>query len=49
MAEVLKVFTIKVVGRVQRVGYRRYIIDLAQEIGLAGYVRNEKRIQDDTR
>jgi acylphosphatase len=29
-------------GRVQRVGYRRYLLDIAQEQGLAGYVRNEK-------
>lgn len=27
-------------GRVQRVGYRRYALDLAQEFGLRGYVKN---------
>lgn len=27
-------------GRVQRVGYRRYVLDLAQELGVSGYVRN---------
>jgi len=30
-----------VAGRLQRVGYRRYVLDLAQEEGLAGYVKNE--------
>lgn len=32
----------KVVGRVQRVGYRRHVLELGQELELAGYVRNEK-------
>jgi acylphosphatase len=32
----------KVFGRVQRVGYRRHVLDSAQELGLSGYVRNEK-------
>ena len=27
-------------GRVQRVGYRRFILDLAQELGVSGYVKN---------
>ena len=27
-------------GRVQRVGYRRYVLDLAQELGVTGYVKN---------
>ncbi|MCX8204971.1 MAG: acylphosphatase [Candidatus Nezhaarchaeota archaeon] len=27
-------------GRVQRVGFRRYVLDLAQELGLSGYVKN---------
>ncbi|MCX8205278.1 MAG: acylphosphatase [Candidatus Nezhaarchaeota archaeon] len=27
-------------GRVQRVGFRRYALDLAQELGLSGYVKN---------
>jgi acylphosphatase len=39
---VVKAEKLTVTGRVQRVGYRRYILDLAQEKGLAGYVRNEK-------
>ena len=28
-------------GRVQRVGFRRYALELAQELGLAGWIRNE--------
>ncbi len=31
----------RVYGRVQRVGYRRFILDSAQELGLSGYVKNE--------
>ena len=31
---------IRIFGRVQRVGYRRFVIDEAQGLGLAGYVRN---------
>jgi acylphosphatase/archaellum component FlaC len=27
-------------GRVQRVGFRRYALDLAQDLGLGGYVKN---------
>jgi hydrogenase maturation factor HypF (carbamoyltransferase family) len=27
-------------GRAQRVGYRRYVLDLAQELGVTGYVKN---------
>ncbi len=34
-----KVVTVK--GRVQRVGYRRYVLDAAQEEGVAGYVRDQ--------
>jgi len=33
---------VKVYGRVQRVGYRRFILDSAQELGLSGYVKNER-------
>jgi len=33
---------VRVVGRVQRVGYRRFVLDAAQEIGVSGYVRNER-------
>jgi acylphosphatase len=38
----LKAFLVRVFGRVQRVGYRRFVLDSAQELGLSGYVRNEK-------
>jgi len=31
---------LRVLGRVQRVGYRRYALELAQELGLAGYAKN---------
>ncbi len=36
----MKAFRVRVRGRVQRVGYRRFIVDEAQGLGLAGYVRN---------
>jgi len=36
-----KASKLQVIGRLQRVGYRRYVLDLAQEEGLAGYVKNE--------
>ena len=32
----------RVYGRVQRVGYRRFVLDSAQELGISGYVKNEK-------
>jgi acylphosphatase len=38
----LKASLVRVFGRVQRVGYRRFVLDSAQELGLSGYVRNEK-------
>jgi acylphosphatase len=38
----VKASLVKVFGRVQRVGYRRYVLDSAQELDLSGYVRNEK-------
>ena len=38
----LKAFQVRVYGRVQRVGYRRFILDSAQELGLSGYVKNER-------
>jgi len=38
----LKAFQVRVYGRVQRVGYRRFVLDSAQELGLSGYVKNEK-------
>ena len=36
-----KAFTVRVEGRVQRIGYRRFILDAAQESGVSGYVKNE--------
>ncbi len=36
----VKAVRARVAGRVQRVGYRRYILDVAQELGLSGYVQN---------
>lgn len=30
----------RVYGRVQRVGFRRYVLDLAQDLNLSGYVKN---------
>ncbi len=36
----LRAFTIRVLGGVQRVGYRRYVLELAQELGVSGYVEN---------
>lgn len=37
-----KAFIIRVHGRVQSVGYRRFILDTAQEMGLQGYITNEE-------
>jgi acylphosphatase len=37
-----KAMVIKVDGRVQRTGYRRFVLDTAQEIGISGYVKNER-------
>jgi len=37
-----KAIIIRVGGRVQRVGYRRFVLDTAQETGVSGYVRNER-------
>ena len=36
----MKAYEVSVRGRVQRVGYRRYLLDAAQELGLSGYVEN---------
>ena len=36
----LKAYLLYVYGRVQRVGFRRYVLDLAQDFGLTGYVKN---------
>lgn len=38
----MKAYNIIVKGRVQRVGYRRYLLDIAQELGLMGYVKNRE-------
>jgi len=38
----LKAFQVRVYGRVQRVGYRGFVLDSAQELGLSGHVKNEK-------
>jgi acylphosphatase len=37
-----KAYRLTVSGRVQRVGYRKFVLDLAQEERLAGYARNER-------
>lgn len=36
----VKAVLVRVRGRVQRIGYRRYVLDVAQELGLTGYVKN---------
>lgn len=36
-----KAYEIKVSGMVQRIGYRRFVLENAQELGLKGFVRNE--------
>jgi len=38
----MKAFVVRVYGRVQRVGFRRFVQELGQELGLAGYVKNER-------
>jgi len=38
----MRAFLARVCGRVQRVGYRRFVLDSAQELGVAGYVKNER-------
>ena len=37
----MKAYEVNVRGKVQRVGYRRYLLDAAQELGLSGYVENK--------
>lgn len=37
----LKAYNITVTGKVQRVGYRRYILDLAQKLNLKGHIKNQ--------
>ena len=36
----LEAYSLRVYGRVQRVGFRRYVLDLAQDLGLIGYAKN---------
>lgn len=38
----LRAVLARVCGRVQRIGYRRFVLDSAQELGLSGYVKNER-------
>jgi acylphosphatase len=38
----MKCLEIKVVGRVQGVGYRYFIKEKAKKLGITGYVKNEK-------
>lgn len=37
----LEAIEARITGRVQRVGYRRHVSDTAQELGIAGSVKNE--------
>lgn len=37
----MKAYEVNVWGKVQLVGYRRYILSVAQELGLAGFVENK--------
>jgi acylphosphatase len=36
-----KAYDVRVSGKVQRAGYRRFILEKGQELGLSGHVRNE--------
>jgi acylphosphatase/uncharacterized protein YdcH (DUF465 family) len=36
----LRAVRLRITGRVQRVGYRRYVLDKAQELGIAGFIEN---------
>jgi acylphosphatase/gas vesicle protein len=36
----LRAVRLRIAGRVQRVGYRRYVLDKAQELGVAGFIEN---------
>ena len=36
----MEAYTLRVYGRVQRVGFRRYVLDLAQDLNLTGHAKN---------
>ena len=36
----MEAFSLRVYGKVQRVGFRRYVLDLAQDLGLMGFAKN---------
>ena len=36
----MRAVRLRITGRVQRVGYRRYVLDKAQELGVAGFIEN---------
>ncbi|MEM2921695.1 MAG: acylphosphatase [Nitrososphaerota archaeon] len=38
----MKAYNVRVYGKVQRVGFRRFVQELGQELGLVGYVKNER-------
>ncbi|MEM3921473.1 MAG: acylphosphatase, partial [Nitrososphaerota archaeon] len=38
----MKAFLLRFYGRVQRVGFRRFVQESAQDLGLSGYVKNER-------
>lgn len=42
MSALQRASKVRVEGRVQRIGYRRFIVDNAQDLGISGYVKNEK-------
>lgn len=37
----MKAILLKAAGRVQRIGFRRFVLETAQGLGIAGYVRND--------
>ncbi|MEM4220450.1 MAG: acylphosphatase [Candidatus Caldarchaeum sp.] len=41
-SERMRAVLLRIRGKVQRVGYRRFVQETAQELELAGYVKNEK-------
>lgn len=38
----MKAYLIRFYGRVQRVGFRRFVQEIAQDLGLSGYIKNER-------